>query len=827
MSSGTGTFMTGMRETPQPVHDLLIWNERAIVPYFVGAAAVVVAIAAEVFLRAHADFASVVFLYLFPVMITAWFGGFLPGLFATALSLMALTLSAQIPGQLENPSASLPARMVLFLLACLMVSGLSGLLHVYRRRLIERVVSEKKSRDAAEAARIQANEALFRLQTARGDLRRTDVQMKTIIEAMPEFGAWLYGPKGQPIYMSRSFLKLLGMDEEEAGYLGWAKRVLPEQREGFVRKWRECLERGVGWDDEVEIEAADGTIYTIFCEGRPVREPTGELIGWVGVKLDVTARRQAEAALRKSELQFKRIVDANLLGVFQIDGSGRITFANDKFLEMLAVTRDDVRLGRLLWNKIARASENEAMVSTQFVHGSDVRDPIQIECQAADGRLVPVLFGATVGDADHDTVAFVLDLSEQKRIEAELVAAKERAESADRAKSIFLANMSHEIRTPLGAIIGFAELLLDENQSKETRDANLETIIKNGRHLTRIINDILDLSKIDSEAFRVTQQEFSLRELMEDLRALLGTQALEKSLELRILVETELPERIRSDAGRIKQVLVNIIGNAIKFTQNGRVEIRIRGNPIEGEDGRRWQLEWLIDDTGIGIRPEERERLFKAFAQAQPSIARMYGGTGLGLHLSRKLAQALGGELVLTKSECGKGSQFCFSIPVEVTTGDRFKDLSGGIHQTSSQRRLTKDRKLQGRKILVVDDSPDLKKLIHHFLTASGAEVDLASNGLEGIRAALTNHYHAVVMDIEMPVCNGYEAIRRLRAEDYLGPVIALTAHAMRGEKEHSLNAGFNDYLVKPIDRDALIHSLATLIDRPSKYASETSHPPH
>ena len=649
-----------------------------------------------------------------------------------------------------------------------------------------------------------AAKALLRYRRAKAMSEKSEARLRTILESLPAFGAWLYGPAGEPIYISSSFLDLLDMTAEQAAHLGWVKRVKEEDRDRLIDKWNECLKAGTGWEDEVDIVDRWGHNHTLLCRGRPVREASGQIIGWVGVKLDMTEIRNAEEALRKNEIQFRRFFEGNLLGVLRIEDDGHIRQANEYFLRMLGYSRADLLTRAFRWQDIALDP-----LSLEIARQG--KKPIEIELKASDGRIVPALFGATSDDGD-TAIGFAVDRSEAKRIQEELVSAKERAEGADRAKSVFLANMSHEIRTPLGAIIGFAELLSDPAQTEEQRASHLETIIKNGQQLTRIINDILDLSKIDSETFSIVSAPFSLKELLDDIRSLLQPQALSKRLDLRFTCKGEVPDLLKCDAGRIKQVLVNVIGNAIKFTENGFVSVEVSAPSHNVKVGEPARIEFRIEDTGIGLDAEERRRIFKAFSQAQSSIARMYGGTGLGLFLSRRLAQAMGGDLILDRSERGQGSQFRLCLQAKVLSAETFHEIEPrAARKATGANRAIRSTRLLGKSLLVVDDSPDLQRLIRHFLMSSGAQVQLADNGIAGIKAATEGDFDVVVMDIEMPMCSGYEAIKRLRERGYEGKVVALTAHAMRGEREHCLSSGFDEYLVKPIDRAALIDTVLKL----------------
>ena len=391
---------------------------------------------------------------------------------------------------------------------------------------------------------------------------------------------------------------------------------------------------------------------------------------------------------------------------------------------------------------------------------------------------------------------------EQAKKAAEI--ARENAEKANQLKSTFLANMSHEIRTPLGALMGFAELLKLSDKA-EDRSAYTDVIIRNGKALVQLIDEILDLSKVESGHLETEILSFSPRDLIEEIVALLKPVAEKKNLQFKLQVDSNVPERIGSDPLRFRQIMTNLIGNAIKFTQTGFVSVTVgyRQKP----SAVRSMLTMDVEDSGIGISSENKARLFQPFSQGDQSVSRRFGGTGLGLVLSKKLAKLLGGDVDLIKSEPDLGSTF------RVTFEDRFDELKIKTVTQKPVKAISRnlkrsDNPLVGGRILVVDDSQDNQFLAQMFLTRAGAEVEFANNGKEGVERALTGSFSVVLMDIQMPICDGLQATKILRSKGYKGPIIALTANAMREEKERCLEAGCDEYLSKPIDKVLLTNTV-------------------
>lgn len=396
------------------------------------------------------------------------------------------------------------------------------------------------------------------------------------------------------------------------------------------------------------------------------------------------------------------------------------------------------------------------------------------------------------------------NLDEQRK---ELIVALQQAESATETKSAFLANMSHEIRTPLTAIIGYAEVLKHSERSIPDNMEEIKTIIRNGEHLLKIINNILDLSKIEANSMEIENAPVNLMEIISDIKSIVEPQTKEKALSFNVNYKYPLPKIILSEPLRLKQILLNLCSNAVKFTDSGSITVSMSCD-CENES-----VTIQVADTGIGMNKEQLQRVFKAFSQADSSTTRKYGGTGLGLYLSKQLTDALGGELAV-ESKVNEGS--CFSLTVN--TGQlNFVEF---INEDSSEPEVRPDPSMPLQVntvngcILLVEDSLDNQRLISLYLSKMGASVTLADNGKIAIQKAMDKHFDLILMDVQMPVMGGLEAVEYLRKNKYKGPIAALTANAMNEDRKKCFAAGCDDFVSKPVNREALYATVKKYLDK-------------
>ena len=527
---------------------------------------------------------------------------------------------------------------------------------------------------------------------------------------------------------------------------------------------------------------------------------------------DIVQRRQAERALRKREEEFRTLIENIPGAVYRCDLEPPwcMHHMSEAIVQVTGYPLDKFTgTSRFAYGELI-LEEDRGYVAREVKEGIEGRRPFDLEYRIkhADGGLRWVFErGRAIYDQQGRPLCLdgvIIDVTTRKRAEEELARAKLAAEAANQAKSEFLANMSHEIRTPMTAILGFSDLLMSVPLAPHERREHLATIRRNAENLLTIINDILDLSKIEASKLDLELIPCSIWDLIDDVRAMTADRAERKGLALDVQYEYPLPDTVRTDPSRLRQILVNLVGNAVKFTERGRIRISVQCDTSNGSDR---MLSITVADTGMGISPQQLECLFQPFTQGDTSTTRRFGGTGLGLAISQRLARMLGGRIEV-ESRVGHGSSFRVTIDPGPLDGVIWVGAT-----PASQRRVESVEPLRFMKVsgtvLLAEDSLDVQALIAAMLGRIGVGVETATNGCEAfdkVLAAQNNGkpYDLVLMDMQMPEWDGYEATRNLRAAGFRGQIVALTAHAMTGDRQKCIDAGCDDYLAKPINSGEL-----------------------
>lgn len=509
-----------------------------------------------------------------------------------------------------------------------------------------------------------------------------------------------------------------------------------------------------------------------------------------------------------------------------LDKQGDIVLANASFLELIGEPIEDL-LGRsaktLGWN--SGQADDGFVWDDALYNGQPIRHK-KTGFTGHSGEERTFFVNCSPVITADDTIGGVLismdDITQLEKKEALLRESMEIAEQANNAKSVFLSNMSHEIRTPMTAILGFTEVMKRSNKQSESERQNyLNTISKSGEHLLELINDVLDLSKVESGAMQVESLPCNCASIANDVIGVLQSKAQEKSIGLSLEILTALPQEITADPSRLRQVFTNLVGNAIKFTDSGNVVVQLSIVDSISEPVNTLAVD--IIDSGIGMSKEQQARIFDAFSQADASISRRFGGTGLGLSISRELTEAMGGKLTVTSKE-GIGSTFHVHLPIGKNHIDLIEpdDMLVLLQQVEDEQISVWE--IKPSRILVVDDGPENRQLLTIVLSDLGLDVKVAENGKEGVDALFDqadgDAFDLVFMDIQMPVMDGYTAVAEMRKRGAELPIVALTANAMKGFESKVINAGFSHYMVKPIDLDKMGALLARLLGGTQKKSS-------
>ncbi len=616
-----------------------------------------------------------------------------------------------------------------------------------------------------------------------------------------DFPIFLKDRNGKFITINASLEKMLGMSREEIrGKTDYD--IAPKE---VADHWRTHDTKVTATGKAIQIEEVadlqDG--HHIFLANKfPLVDADGQVYGVGAISHDITERKQAEEALRKSEEEFRTLAEAMPQIVWATRPDGWNIYFNQQWVDYTGLTLDESYGNG--WN-IPFHPDDKQRAWEAWQRATQHDEPYLLECRLrrADGVYRWwLIHGAPMRGANGEIQKWFgtcTDIEDRKRAEAAIQQAAEAAEAANVAKSQFLANMSHELRTPMNAILGMIDVALPKATDSTVQDC-LQTAKGSADLLLTLLNDLLDSAKIESGKLELESVPFSLRRMLDQITRVLSVRASEKGLCFYCRMPDETPDAVVGDRMRLQQILLNLAGNAIKFTERGDVEIGLHA--LSQDD--KVCLEFAVRDTGIGIPPSGLERLFQPFAQADASMARRFGGTGLGLAILKSLVEMMGGRIGV-ESELGVGSTFHFTVRLPVAKEIPTDSEIPVAVPTVACAQL---------RILLVEDNPANQKLATYILQDRGHLVEIAGDGQEAVYLTEQNRYDVILMDVQMPGMNGLEATAAIRCRDDGGkrvPIIAMTAHAMRGDREHCLAVGMDGYLSKPVNAHEMIGLVESL----------------
>ncbi len=638
----------------------------------------------------------------------------------------------------------------------------------------------------------------------------SEARLRLLLESVSG-GIWGQSGDGICTFVNAAAAKMLGYEPEEMIGKPIHAAVHHSHPDGTPYRAEDCPMQATAVDGISRTEKnevlwrRDGGSFPVEYSTYPIVHK-GQREGVVVVFSDITERRRMERQMQERDAIYSAAIQTSVDGFWSLGMDGRILEVNDAYLRRSGYSRDEM-LGMHFGDVNAQhtAEELAARIEKIMRLGSD---EFESRHRTRDGQVWDVALAISYAPVSGGRMfCFIKDITERKHQAQLLEAAREKAESANRAKSDFLANMSHEIRTPMNAVIGFSELALDDPNPDNQR-AHLRQILESSKSLLEILNDILDFSKIEARQMSLEPAPFNLDDMLGGIRRMLLARAEERGLEFKVAREERVPRLLIGDPLRIRQILTNLLGNALKFTRHGRVQLSVQCSATSDAGVA---LDFCVQDSGIGMSSAQMGLLFQPFTQADSSITRRFGGTGLGLTISRNLARLMDGDIRVESVE-GEGSTFHFQVTLPVATpadaygANRLKDADAPRPQDAAQL-------LGGKRVLLVEDNRVNQKLAGHMLKKLGLQFDIANNGKEAISRLADASYDVVLMDIQMPVMDGLEATQRIRQDARYAelPIVAMSAGVTLDEQEKCAAVGMTDFIGKPIDSAQLTRLLTAL----------------
>lgn len=613
----------------------------------------------------------------------------------------------------------------------------------------------------------------------------------------------------QYVTANPAFLSMLGLQEPDLAGQPWSTTIHPEDHSRAHEAFELARAQGSGY---VEIRGlrSDSIIIYQALTITAIHNDSGELIGYFCLRHDISEYKRDQEALTLA-------VESAPHGLLMLNASGQIQSVNRAVEQLFGYTRQELT-GRpvevLLPQRFRERhlQHRDTFNKSNSTRAMGARDLWGLR---KDGGEIPlqVYLNRVETHAGELIICTIIDIAQRVRYEQQLELAKQAAETANRAKSDFLARMSHEIRTPMNLIMGMNALLLQSPLDEKQRK-HVEISYRNVRRLLRLINGILDLSKVEAGKLTLESAPFDINEVLAECAATTASAMEQKGLQFESFIDPGVWRYWTGDAERLQQVLLNLIGNSVKFTAQGKIDVRIsdeRG--LNGEEGLRFE----ISDTGCGVPPDKAGMIFEAFQQAEGSMNRTYEGTGLGLAIARTIVELMGGRIWVDEKP-DPGTKIVFTVFVSRASQAAVRDKASATRSASAAEVES------GTRILLVEDNPENVVLVQAYLENVSLSIDFAANGVEAVQKRQTNNYDLILMDIQMPIMDGYTATREIRSWEKARrvepvPIVALTAHALSGARSESLEAGCDGHLTKPVERTDLVDAIA-------KFAQRSAAPP-